>query len=391
MLENYFKRLDGETPNEYRARITARKQEIGTWQDLADLINSELGYSYSEKWYRTKAKKDCYDQIESIDDNDGYDKPVLEEFASYEAKVSLRNERNTLNRLKTAIVREKETLDIIERVLKDTGKEKYKPVKIISQHNSEKAMVVLLSDLHTGLTFDSPFGKYSTTIEKERMDKYLQSIIELQNIWKVKNCYVFLLGDLISGNIHKTIQISNKEHIVQQIKKAGEMVCDFVYELSSHFDQIQVHSVNGNHSRIDSKDDAVHDDRLDDLIIWHVNCKLGHIEKIGIHENPLDSSLDVVSIFDNAYPIIHGDCDILSQSGVAKLIEKMGVIPKAIFAGHGHTPEYKPFGNVETVQNGCMSGSGDDYTNAKRYGGFPCQVACLLDKQGICSIFPIKL
>ena len=49
-----FKRYDGESEEELLYRIGQRKEEIGTWDDIADIMNSLLGYDYGEARYRKR-------------------------------------------------------------------------------------------------------------------------------------------------------------------------------------------------------------------------------------------------------------------------------------------------------------------------------------------------
>lgn len=45
-------RHEEESELEYIFRIGSQKELIGSWQDVADIINAELGYNYSECKYR---------------------------------------------------------------------------------------------------------------------------------------------------------------------------------------------------------------------------------------------------------------------------------------------------------------------------------------------------
>ena len=47
-----FKRLENEDENAYIWRVCDNKDLIGTWQDVRDLLNSELNHDYNESWYR---------------------------------------------------------------------------------------------------------------------------------------------------------------------------------------------------------------------------------------------------------------------------------------------------------------------------------------------------
>lgn len=51
MDRNWHKR-DGESEYEFIYRVGSAKDQIGSWQDVADILNSELGYQYTECKYR---------------------------------------------------------------------------------------------------------------------------------------------------------------------------------------------------------------------------------------------------------------------------------------------------------------------------------------------------
>ena len=125
-----------------------------------------------------------------------------------------------------------------------------------SKHNdvsisSDNDMLVILSDLHIGQTFHSFFGEYNTDIAKDRMQQLLDNIISIQKLHNSERCYVSLQGDLISGNIHKTIQVTNRENVIEQIKIATELISSFCYELTKYFKVVFMTNVSGNHTRID--------------------------------------------------------------------------------------------------------------------------------------------
>ena len=90
---------------------------------------------------------------------------------------------------------------------------------------------------------------------------------------------------MISGSIHKSIQVTNRENVIEQIKIASDLISDFCYSLSEYFESVNISSVNGNHSRIEKKEDALKDERLDDLIFFIVEKSLGHIQNINFNHN----------------------------------------------------------------------------------------------------------
>ena len=144
-----------------------------------------------------------------------------------------------------------------------------------SIEQSDNDMIVCLSDLHLGATYYNFDGYYDSNIAKERLNQYLAEIIEIQKTHNAENCVVLLLGDLISGNIHSTISVTNKENVIEQVKLACEYISDFVYELGKHFNNVELRGVSGNHSRIqEKKENALLGERLDSLIVWFIKSML---------------------------------------------------------------------------------------------------------------------
>lgn len=83
--------------------------------------------------------------------------------------------------------------------------------------------------------------------------------------------------------------------MIDQIKIVAEMISDFIYELCSHGLNVEFYNVSGNHSRISKKDEAVHDERLDDLIGWIVSKMLSEVSTFSYHPN-LDSGITAFSV-----------------------------------------------------------------------------------------------
>lgn len=51
-MQSKFTRRPEESEYEYIYRVASSKDAIGSWQDVADLLNAELGYEYTESKYR---------------------------------------------------------------------------------------------------------------------------------------------------------------------------------------------------------------------------------------------------------------------------------------------------------------------------------------------------
>lgn len=224
------------------------------------------------------------------------------------------------------------------------------------------------------------------------MVNYLEQINKIRILNKSENAYVLLLGDLISGNIHSTIRLENRENIIKQVQMVSELCSNFIYELSKEFNTVFVNSVAGNHSRIGLKDEVLRNERLDDFIPWYAKAKLSHIKNVKfIQSTNYDNTIGQFEIRGKYYWMVHGNYDQFNESGISKLVMMIGYKPQAIFTGHMHHCSYEDVSNVKYIRSGSFSGACDDYCVSKRITGRPTQMVCCVLDKGIKSLYPIDL
>lgn len=303
-------------------------------------------------------------------------------------KQKLSDERIAINKKCREAARAEENLAMFEAALRESGKVQFNnhsPIRL----KSAKDLVVCISDVHLGLDTNNNFGVYNSEVAKDRLEKYLNEIIDIGN--GCENVYTFLLGDLVSGRIHLTTQLENRENAVQQVQKVSELLSSFVYELSKKFAQVSVASVSGNHSRIGLKQDVLRTERLDDLVPWYMKAKLSHIDNIEIIDNDIDATIGSVEIRGNKYLLCHGDYDAYSEAGVSKLVMMLGYKPTAVFYGHLHHCSYDDVAGVKIIRSGTFANTNDDYTVSKRICGHPSQMVCIVDDKGVKACYPVDL
>lgn len=385
-----FQRLQGETNEELIYRVCQKKNEIGTWDEVARLLNELLNQEYTESKYRKQFKgmqnvveKDRKEQKATVANMD--DK--IREFER--AKIQFRDERNAWQKQNYADARLIETLELLEKKLPEIGKINFKKHEIpVIDSNHE--MIICLSDLHIGHCFSSAFGKYNSDIAEKRLAEYLIEIKAIAERHKVRRAHIVCLGDLISGSIHKTIAITNREDVVQQIKKATELISSFCYECTKSFNYVFLYSVAGNHSRIDKKDQALHGERLDDIVSWAASLSLSHIEnfKYMKHHN-LDIGITKMYVAHNHYIAVHGDFDSMNKTAITNLSMMLGCTPMGIIRGHNHTPAMSDFNGIRVYQSGALTGSGDDFTVEQRLISKPSQTVLICNKSGVECIYNV--
>ena len=389
-----FKRLENEDENAYIWRVCDNKDLIGTWQDVCNLLNEELHHDYNESWYRKMYQSFMmvFDSIkDKYFDNEQLNKMEQKKQEIIKERFRLNDERTAYNRALRNDARLETRLDILEQKITDFGKINFPDSNYSDNNVADNDLLVLLSDLHIGQTFKSFNGEYNTKIAQTRMGQYVNKIIEIGKKNNSDKCYVSLQGDLISNSIHKSIAITNQENVIQQIKFASELITAFIYELSHHFNRVIVTSVSGNHSRLDKKEDALKDERLDDLVIWYMDAALNNVKNIDIITNNPDTTFAVMDIRGKKYINVHGDYDVFSKNGVASLSMMLGYFPYAITFGHLHTCAMSDEGGIKIIRGGSLAGSGDDYTIEKRLTGKASQMVCVCTDKGIESYNIIEL
>lgn len=392
-------RLPGENERQYIWRLASAK-DSGTldlsWPELTEIFNAELRddeSTYNESAYRKpyQMAKAYYEDVFSKLSEDDYTRQLAKHKLDLELeKQALRDERYELLRLRRNESRMRSKIEDMWRCIAEGGKQDYR-LHVAPHISGDSDLLVCLSDLHYGAEYSSAFGNYNPELARQRLGEYLSRVLEIRRTHQSEGCYVCLLGDMISGNIHKSIAITNRENVVRQVQQCSELVAQFCFELCKAFSSVTLLSVNGNHSRLDRKEDALKDERLDEFIPWYVAAKLSHIENFAVKASKPDSSICDVDIRGKEYIACHGDFDPMTKQGVANLVMLLGYKPYAILRGHSHVCATNEIGGVQVVQSGCLGGSGDDFTVQKRLTGTASQMVCVCDESGIVASYRVGL
>lgn len=367
------------------------------WQDIVDKYNLPINRDTLRKnmtglfgsasvfnYYQNK-------NIKEIDNDEYLDKLDEKKRELERARIQYRDSRNAWQKQNYKDARINDTLDILEEKISNLGVIYYSPTTH-EKKVSDRELVVTLADLHIGQTFDNLFGKYNSTIAEQRLNKYLDKIIEIIELYDIGKVHVVGLGDNVSGSIHKNIQVTNRENAIEQIKICSELITGFCYELTKLCD-VMFYNVAGNHSRLEKKEDADHYERTDDLIGWIVCNSLKHIENFhDMNHRRYDIGIvDVIVCSKYSIIGVHGDFDNMNKTGISNLCMFLQFSPYMIVKGHMHSPAYMEYNNVKCVQAGSMAGTGDQYTLEKRLTGKPSQTAMLFNQDGLECIYNIEL
>ena len=305
-----------ETDLAYHKRLIYGKLVDGT---LADEDYSELApYVYGREYSTDVARRMMYgskrtleimsDSIErSITSDDVLSELDEKKIALQKEKQKFFDQRSALSKLIRERARQEELNELLVDAVSNGNLPRldYSPSGVVSSDND---ILVSLNDIHYGANVDNYWNKYNSDICRDMMRRYLDRIIEIGELHNSENCIVWENGDAISGNIHHSIAVTNKENVIEQVVGVSELIAEFLAELSKHFTTVKFVSASGNHSRIDIKYRALKDERLDDLVEWYLSARLQNFENVIIGAgDKVDSTMYLIDVRGKTYCGIHGD------------------------------------------------------------------------------------
>ena len=397
-----IKKLPTETEEQFLWKIgqLVDSGELESWESVNQTVNKEIlgddetSYRTESAWRkRYQAAKKFYDNCFSKMESEEYQKKLdVMNRQLQRNTIKFRDNRNAWSKQNYADSRVDETMELYEEMLPNIGKENFE-IHEIPTVNGDTSLLVCVSDLHIGQTFKSYWGEYNSEIAKLEMQKYLNEVIKIGKLHNSNSIHIASIGDQVNGNIHSTIQITNKENVVDQVKIAVEIISTFAYELTKYFENVYFYDVSGNHSRLNpNKDSVLRDERLDNLISWTVCGLLKHIDNFhDMTHRKIDPTIAEANICGKNYLMIHGDMDSINKSGVGNLVTALGFCPEYIICGHNHTPAMNEFNGIRVYQSGSPVGSGDDYTVSKRLAGNPSQTVLVCNSSGVVCDYNVAL
>lgn len=393
-----LQRREGESPYQYHKRLVYGKLEDKT---LADYDYSELSnYVYGQEYSADVARRLMYGSKRTIDiiENERLDniddKAVLSDIQrqSIELKKERQkffDERAAYNKVLRERSRQEELNEILEKSILSGALPRldYERTHKPASHTD---LIVGLNDIHYGINISNRWNTYNSDVCRDMFKTYLDRILDIAERHNAENCFVAELGDAISGRIHQTIQIANKENVVEQIKGVSELISQFLAELSKYFNSVVYVSVAGNHSRLGDKDSSPKDERLDDLIEWYAQARLHEFENIVFgYDDKIDNTISLLDVRGKTYCCVHGDFDD-SPSKISQLRSFADTPIYAILCGHKHHNMLNDVHGIKLVMSGSFMGM-DDYCIKNRIYGVPSQMVCVCDGDGIECYYDVRL
>lgn len=397
-----LRRLPEENEEQFIWRLGKAKdsgQLDMDWEEIAQVVNEQFRSDDSE--YRNEsAYRKPYQQAKRY-----YEAGVFDELTGDKYVAEIREQQIELKKIKQQVsdertdfqrsirkeARQESFLDLVKRVMAQSVKSfDYEPSPTIDSDND---MVVCLSDLHTGIEVRNAWNTYDINILQQRLQNYLDEIKGAQATHKCKVCNIVLAGDCISGLIHPNLRLENNENVVEQVKIASVYIGEFIANLRGDFEQIKVHGVSGNHSRLSpNKEDHIKGEELDALILYCISLMFATADNVDICDDGyIDDSINSFRTRGGKlFYVVHGDKDT-PASVVSKLTLMTGVKPDAVIMAHRHHNAYDTQYGTKIIQTGSVVGT-DNHCIDLRISGEPEQVLFITnEKRAVRCLYDICL
>lgn len=137
------------------------------------------------------------------------------------------------------------------------------PVALKEGPGEPQEMVVYISDAHYGEVVDPAQAmglEYDPDIARSRLQYIAMKVVRWAQLrrtsYPIKKLTVAVLGDMLSGNIHEELEITNAMVMVDQVVEMAEELTAFLATVAAYFPEVECIIVPGNHPRTKKKPSA---------------------------------------------------------------------------------------------------------------------------------------
>ena len=389
-----WKRLENESNEELIYRICSAKEQIGTWEDVADVLNELLNTEYTSSKFRKQFQ--AFEKMLKANENkfftdDGYLKELQKERQELQKeKQKLSDERIELNRQIREEARKESYLDLVRRVIL----EETQPIEL--KHNNDcnyaltdNSLIVHLTDIHAGEEVDIYSNKFNEQILKERIENYTDKILNIARLHHSENCYL-IISEVVSGIIHNNLRLQNNMDMMESFKYISELIASMITTLSNYFDEVHIYVTEGNHSRISAnKEDSLKGENMDILLPFYLRARLQNYYNVHCYDNADPIEIARFDVYGNHIMAAHGDRDN-PQSVIQNFTMIFGIKPDIVYLGHRHTNGLSTVFGSRVVESGSLIGT-NNYAQDIRKCSKPEQTVSVIDANGLVCLYDVTL
>ena len=304
-------RNNGETDEQLIYRVCSLKDSIGTWQDVANIINNITGNSYDESVYRKKYQSFNTlmnaNQDKFVDSQSQLDDIEMQKELLRKERIKLQTVNIERNRIDRQEARRELWYEQIGQYIKTLDAPKLENIKI---RKTNVKYIQSLSDIHYGANFKSTNNEYSREIVKERFEILKSKTIDFIKNKGLETLYVIDLGDEIQGILRSNDLNVNDTTVVKCVVEVSRLIAEYLNDLSAYCNIKFYDIVYANHSQtryLGTKANEMMFEDLGYVIANYIKDILSNNKRIEVilpEEN--DLYLDIEDIFGYNIIALHG-------------------------------------------------------------------------------------
>ena len=321
-MTNSWKKMPNENDDQFIRRICAMKETIGTWQDVADILNTALNTKYGEsKWRKDYAHfVKCSQLLESEFDNSEYVEKIREERRELEKeRKKFQTEKIAYNKYLREEARDEMIRDAIIDEIRN-GHQFDAPKRVFVKSDNDRAACLCIADAHYGTEFKilglhgEILNAYSPEIFEKRMQELFNNVLDIVEKENISELRIYSLGDEIDGILRVGQLMKLRYGVVESSVRYANYMATWLNELSKYV-HIKYQSTYGNHTELrmlGEKKGTFKDDNTGLFIKEIIKTKLENNHNFEMIENPTGLIFDNVCEFNVLG--IHGETKNLATA-----------------------------------------------------------------------------
>lgn len=346
-------RNNGETDEQLIYRVCSLKDSIGTWQDVANIINSITGNSYDESVYRKKYQSFNTlmnaNQDKFVDSQSQLDDIEMQKELLRKERVKLQTVNIERNRIDRQEARRELWYEQIGQYIKTLDTPKLENIKV---KKTRVKYIQSLADIHYGANFKSANNEYSREIVKKRFEILKSKTIDFIKDKGLDTLYIIDLGDEIQGILRSNDLSINDTTVVKCVVEVSRLIAEYLNDLSAYCNIKFYDIVYANHSQtryLGTKANEMMFEDLGYVIANYIKDILSNNKRIEvILPEEKDLYLDIDDIFDYNIIALHGH-QVKNIDNVLKdLTIQRRVLYDYALLGHYHSN-----GNINCGESYC--------------------------------------
>lgn len=353
-----LKRFESESDEELIYRLCSSKEQIGSWQDVADILNKLLNTEYTESKFRKQYQ--AFQKMLNANESkfiseDSYIKEIQVQKRELEReRMKLQTEKLEYNRWLREHARDELITEKIIEAINNLSPLSV-PEVIPVTHNRREG-ILIFGDEHFSVEFEilGLFGEilnaYSPEIFMDRMLDLLNQTIEIvkkENFTKIK---IYNMGDFTDGLLRVGQLMKLKYGVIEGTVKYADFICSWLNKLTQYVN-VEFQMVYGNHSELrmlGQPKGTFKDDNMGVVVYESIKNRLENNPNFSLIKNPTGLIFDNVCGFNLLG--IHGEVRNM-ENALKDFSNTYKVQLDFLLAGHLHHSKCETVGVNRDVIN----------------------------------------